>query len=406
MNWTPLIDLNDKIRYNAIKDKIDLIYITIKRFESKESKGLLAGDCGCLLFLYYYYRLTHKKEALLILQSRVEKISQNIVRIRNGSFCNGYAGICWLLRFFANEGIIDSSDMDDLLQEVDICINQLIVYELQKKDFDFLHGSLGMAYYFSTQNNNNGNEAITTFLNVLYENKINNTDGSIKWLMPAYINVNECKMVYNLSLSHGMASIIALLSKLTKKVAFESLSKEILKKSMLYFKNHIHPDIYRSCFSPWISPDSNEYIESRLCWCYGDPGIAKVLHNAGIVLNTPEYTHLALNVFAKNANRKNTKIENVSEACFCHGTSSLCHIYNRMYQETNIKSFKNTAIYWLDETLMMGNNKSNYAGYIFNDMGNINMNYSLLSGLTGVGLTLIATISPEEAKWDECVLLS
>lgn len=406
MTWTSLIDLDDKIRYNAIKAKIDLIYFTIQNYESKDSKGLLAGDCGCLLFLYYYYRLTQKDEVLAILQSKIDKISEEIAGIKNASFCNGFAGICWLLRFFANEGMIDSSDIDDLLQEIDVCINQLMIYELQKKDFDFLHGSLGMAYYFSTQNNKNGNEAITTFLNSLNENKIKDTDGSIKWLLPAYTNVNECKMVYNLSLSHGMASIVALLSKLTKNVAFASLSNEILEKTMLYFGNHVHPDNDRSCFSPWITPHSKERMESRLCWCYGDPGIAIAIYNASMALNAPEYTQLALNVFEKNTNRQNTKIENVSEACFCHGTSSLCHIYNRIYQKTNIKSFKKAAIYWLDEMLMMGNNKSNYSGYIFNDMGNINLNYSLLSGLTGVGLALMGTISSEEPKWDECVLLS
>lgn len=407
MNWTPLINCkSDKEEYVIIRKKIDDIYESIIKFKCTNSFGLLAGDCGCILFLYYYYKLTNSDKTLSIIQDKVDLIIQNVASLDNSSYCNGYSGICWLIRFMTNEDIINVSNVDNELHEIDQYIYRYIKRGVEKKDYDFLHGTLGMTYYFGTQDNKNGEDALTVFLNSLNENKIVNVDGSIKWLMTAYVNAYELKHVYNLSLSHGMASIIAILSKLIKNGKHVEMSKLLLTPTLLFFMNNMNPSTFRSSFSPWLTPNSNQHLESRLAWCYGDPGTAKALYNAGRVLGDEEITEMALKVLIKSSLRRNSNIENVIEPSFCHGTASLCHIYNRLYQETNIIDFKEAALYWLNATLEKGNNISGYAGYIFNDIGGIDMNISLLSGLTGVGLALLGMIYPEEPLWDECVLLS
>lgn len=407
MNWIPLInEKNNNKEYVAIRKKIDDIYNVIINFKCTNSIGLLGGDCGSLLFLYYYYNLTKNDNILLIIQDKMDLIIQNIASLENASYCNGYSGICWLVRFMVNEGVINVVDIDEELYNIDQYICEYINLGLQRNDYDFLHGTLGMTYYFATQNNRNGEIAIEKFLKSLENSKITNDDGSAKWLLPTYVNVHELKNVYNLSLSHGMASFIAILSKLVKNGNNIELSESLLAQTLLYFKNNMNPSSFRSSFSPWLTSDSDLFLESRLAWCYGDPGTGFALYNAGKILNNKEIIEMALNALVKSSLRRNNKIENVIEPSFCHGTASLCHIYNRLYHETGIISFKDAALYWLDVTLEKGNQTSGYAGYIFNDIGNIDMNISLLSGLTGVGLTLLGTIYPEEPRWDECVLLS
>lgn len=407
MNWKSLINKkNNKKEYIAIRKKIDDIYNVIINFNCTNSIGLLGGDCGSLLFLYYYYKLTKNESILLIIQNKLDLIIQNITSLENASYCNGYSGICWLVRFMVNEGVVNVSDIDEELHNIDQYITEYIKRGLQRNDYDFLHGTLGMTYYFVTQNNKNGVFIVEKFLESLENSKIVNDDGSAKWLLPTYVNVHELKNVYNLSLSHGMASFISILSKLVKNGINIELSIPLLTQASLYFKNNMNPPSFRSSFSPWLTPDSDLFLESRLAWCYGDPGTGLALYNAGKILNNKEIIEMALNVLLKSSQRRNNKIENVIEPSFCHGTASLCHIYNRLYHETGIISFRDSALYWLKVTLEKGNQTSGYAGYIFNDIGNIDMNISLLSGLTGVGLSLLGTISPEEPKWDECVLLS
>ena len=74
--------------------------------------------------------------------------------------------------------------------------------------------------------------------------------------------------------------------------------------------------------------------------------------------------------------------------------------------KTNILAFKDSALYWLKETLKMGNNPNEFAGYIFIHSGHYTSNFSLLSGVSGVGLSLCSAIYPIEPLWDECLLLS
>ena len=286
MNWKSLINKkNNKKEYIAIRKKIDDIYNVIINFNCTNSIGLLGGDCGSLLFLYYYYKLTKNESILLIIQNKLDLIIQNITSLENASYCNGYSGICWLVRFMVNEGVVNVSDIDEELYNIDQYITEYIKRGLQRNDYDFLHGTLGMTYYFVTQNNKNGDFIVEKFLESLEHSKIVNDDGSAKWLLPTYVNVHELKNVYNLSLSHGMASFISILSKLVKNGINIELSIPLLTQASLYFKNNMNPPSFRSSFSPWLTPDSDLFLESRLAWCYGDPGTGLALYNAGKILN-------------------------------------------------------------------------------------------------------------------------
>jgi lantibiotic modifying enzyme len=184
------------------------------------------------------------------------------------------------------------------------------------------------------------------------------------------------------------------------------LARKLLSKIVLFYKNNTNPSTYRSVFSPWIIPENNSYTESRLAWCYGDLGIGQVLHKAGILLNDRELTELALDSLVRSCKRKDIILENIVDACMCHGPLGICHIYNRMYQKTDMPIFKDIAIYWLNEALKMGKESKHFAGFHFVHSGEYIANFSLLTGISGVGLSLLAMIDSVEPKWDECLMLS
>jgi hypothetical protein len=403
MLWKNL--LNGSQTYITVKNKVDEIYEAIVNYENNEFIALLGGYSGCLLFHYYYYRFTKKKEHLLVLQKKCKTILDDFINKPDISYCSGYSGICWLIRFLKNEDIIEIIDTKKYFFEIDNLIHQGLLYYLQQNNYDYLHGGLGMVYYFITQGNENGDSVLQEFLSALDSNKIN-VDGSVKWLSNIYVKPYEKTLAYNLGMAHGMGSIIGLLLKLIECQKHDIFAKELLLKIILFYKNNKNPSTYRSVFSPWIIPDNDEKIESRLAWCYGDLGISQILYKAGVLLNDVELTKLALNSLFKSSYRKNKILDNVDDACICHGTSGICHIYNRMYQQTNMSIFKDLAIYWLDETLKMGQKSEQFAGFQFMHTGNDILNFSLLNGLSGVGLSLLSMIDSTEPKWDECIMLS
>lgn len=404
MEWKPLIE--DENIYNAVKNKIYEIYDTVVNYYDEENSGLLGGYGGCILFLYYFYRFTKKEEHLLMLQKKCEEVLEDFLHSKTAAYCNGYSGICWLIRFFTNEGIIESSDVDETLTEIDKINHHLMLMHVKQNNFDFLHGALGIGYYFVTQNNKCGDVGIQNLLSELENNIIHNPDGSIKWLSNVFIKKYETSLVYNFGVAHGMASTAGFLTELVKVNKNEIIARRLLSDLILFYNNNTNPTTFRSVFPTWITAEGDRYAESRLAWCYGDLGISPILYKAGMVLNDSKLKEFALNILIKSCSRKDYKLDQVMDACFCHGTSGVAHIYNRMYQKTNILAFKDSALYWLKETLKMGNNPNEFAGYIFIHSGHYTSNFSLLSGVSGVGLSLLATIDSSEPKWDECLMLS
>lgn len=404
MSWNILVE--DKDTYNVVKNKIDDIYQLIANYYDKKQVGLLGGYGGCLLFLYYYYKFTQKEEHLLVLMEKCNMVFEDFVSTSHSTYCSGYSGICWLIRFLANQDVIDAYDTDDYLEEVDRFIHHSILLCIKNRDFDYLHGGLGMAYYFSTQKNKNGVIAMQDFLSALDNNKITNLDASVKWLSNVYINKHEQVLACNLGLAHGMASIMALLIKQIESNTNVILSRKLLDRTVHFYINKTNPSTCRSVFPPWIHMDTNGYSESRLAWCYGDLGISYVLYRAAISLNDSELTKFALNILIKCSERKDYRVDNIVDACICHGTSGICHIFNRMYQKTDLTIFKKTAMFWLGETLKMGEVSNQLAGFHFVHDGEYSSNFSILTGLSGVGLSLLATIDSTEPCWDECLTLS
>ncbi len=96
------------------------------------------------------------------------------------------------------------------------------------------------------------------------------------------------------------------------------------------------------------------------------------------------------------------------DACFCHGTSGIAHIFNRMWRETGMPECKDAAAYWIGQTLSLAKFEDGLAGYKTwqgTERGFQN-EYGLLEGIAGIGLVLLSYHYEIEPTWDECLLLS
>jgi len=86
-------------------------------------------------------------------------------------------------------------------------------------------------------------------------------------------------------------------------------------------------------------------------------------------------------------------------------------MFNRIYQWTGIDAFKEAAVHWLRHTLDLQQPGTGIAGFSKfgrNDDGEYSRLYDpgFIQGAAGIGLALLAAVTPVEPEWDRALLLS
>jgi lantibiotic modifying enzyme len=325
--------------------------------------------------------------------------------LKNGedvSFCNGLSGIAWTLDYFSKIDLIET-DLD-FLQEIDDHIELELNRIIEIEDWDFLHGFIGIGFYFLERKNH---IIVNKIVKKIEEISIKDSNG-IKWLGFNYAPNKEIVYCYPLSLSHGSSSIIAFLNLCIKEnKMYSKKARTLLDKAVIFLKSCELKD-KKSLFPPEI-PFSNEIElrESKLAWCNGDLGIGYTFLKIGEDLENDQLYQKGLDICLHSAMRKNQDISFIKDSCLCHGTAGVSYIFKKLFYKTNNPVFDDASSYWLDETLKMALNNTADLDMLFwggEELG-MKKDYSLLGGIIGVGLVLISLLNGKSANWDKILLL-
>jgi len=398
---------NNNLQFiKRIKIKIDDIAELMKD-SSQSNPDLTGGKAGELFFLVYY---SFYKEDEVYLNKVTTLLSEIFEKIESGfnypTFAGGLAGIGWIVEFLVENDFIDA-DTDEIIGNLDDFLYPLMLDYVRKGNFDYLHGAVGLGMYFlKRQSNKDSQKYLIELVNELNKIAIKDECG-VRWLSDLDLEKNLKR--FNLSLSHGLASIIAFLSKLYKQGIAKEIVLELLNGSVKYLLNQqLDISIFRSNFPSWIH-EKESSTNSRLAWCYGDLGIGMSLWLAGNNTNNEEFKSTAIKILLHSTERKNLSENGVVDAGLCHGTAGIAHIYNRMYGYTKNEEFKKAALYWFEETLKMAKFDDGLVGYKVwrtPEHGGWQNEYGFLEGIAGIGLSLMSGVSDIKPKWDECLLLS
>ncbi|MBK9286010.1 MAG: lanthionine synthetase C family protein [Sphingobacteriaceae bacterium] len=398
-----------------IKRQISLISESLVYAEKTSlDLSLFCGKAGYSLFKINEKLISNsREEVLFLIQNYFDETFlslQNNKQMQGGyNLCLGYSGIIWYYSYLVNLGFAELGTLDSME-------NQLLnssLNDLRNGEYDYLHYSLGLALAISNRNvfDKVKLDYFDSLIEILDDNK-KDYDSGIAWVLnsdPKNPNAYEFKTI-NLSLSHGIPSIICLLSKLIKIKDINPKAKYLLENSVnfllsLRLKKDNNVSLYPvNCYEDGTIMEGF----SRLGWCYGDLGIAIALWNAGKALDRSDLKNEALEILIHSTKRLDLKQNAIKDACLCHGTSGMAHIYNRFYKETKLKEFDDARLYWLNETLKMSKYDDGIAGYKTWEESGWKNNDSLLEGVTGIGLALLGFLSenPEDLNWDTCLLLS
>lgn len=389
-----------------IKTLTDL-YINAKQYKT----GLLGDLGGLCLFSFYFGRIFNDTISL----DRGEELTNDIIlNIRNSlreanlRYSNGVTGFASLLKFLNKEDFVDF-EANDVLSDLDEIIFNYAIKELDKGNYDFLHGAMGALYYFliDAEVLNDYAKRIISKLHSIVEFT---SEARIYWPFFGINDPYKLEKSINLGLAHGQPAIIAILSKAYRLAPNDNILKGLIENATKTIIDYKYQDSRNSLY-PSIQPilQNNDHYSkgSRMGWCYGDLGIALALWEAGEALVDKFFKSEALECIKKSALRKDLQDNLVKDAAICHGSAGIMHIINKFSQLSNENKYEEEVNYWKDISVKLLNTNKNklLTGHCAwsNDVKYYN-DFGLLQGISGVGLSFLSLMNTE-IKWGEILLM-
>jgi len=395
-----------KIVKKVAEQRLEAVAQALKmQIEKEPEPGFMTGLAGQAIFLYTYSRSCGS--------SRFENLGflaleRALGMINDGfswpSFAAGLAGIRFTLRYLASRGYISESD-GSALDEIDPYLQEFAAERFKQGDYDLLHGALGMYLPNNPQQSQpsqppqpvtDNRQPISAPLRKL---AISPVPGHLAWeAKHPQTGVPEI----NLGLAHGIPSILLALSQ----TAEDSDASIMGSQGVNYLLSCRLQESANGSLFPHRMVDGKPDQPGRLAWCYGDPGIGAALWQIGVNCNRPDWQADAIGILHKAASRRETVANRVMDACICHGTAGLALLFYKMAIVTGHDEFLDAAAHWTRATLDHGQNPAADAGYLFLTTGDRYISsYSLLEGITGVGLSLLALLDSETLGWEQGLLL-
>lgn len=398
MIWEPILSEKNSVAAKSIlKDIIDIGKLSRDFSKVSLHDNNIAIDI-LLSYASKYYSSKELKECAIL---NIEKQFESAEFKGNYGLITGYTGLFWVVYHLNNIGIFKSDKQSSSLFNNRI---STILHVEEALNYDYFNGYLGLAIALfenhKIDNTNSFNEIINKISSIaIYEKKF------IKWedhMSKPSFNLTENDSCINLGFAHGMSGIIVILSKIYLRTQNKDCLK-LITNSVNWLLSQEKENTF-----PELTINNNPHValsKTRLGWCYGDLSVGYAIYLTGLLINNQKYIDHGIRI-ALNTTIKIGTLGNLVDHTLCHGNIGIAHMYNRLYQYTKIVKFKEQAIYWyqltFEQTSLSINNIKISTWYDTKSEAQ----GSFLTGLTGIGLSILSATSNIEPAWDRCLLLS
>lgn len=385
---------------NAIQVKLKNIFREV--IHESQDQSLLNGSAGRCLFRFLYSEYFENGKIDPKLGDDIQKITDEYFSVCSDSLANGKAGINWFFFQMYKSDLIDLDDLEDVF-ELDKYFGERSLEMLSKGNYDFLHGSLGIAYYLLDRKID-----LIFFkkyfleLNKLCSRRKDGMLGNFDFVN----NVFQEDRV-NIGLAHGVISILKFCLECYSKGICEIESYSLAKEIIRYIKCNQNLNTEFCYFSNIIVDNEPKSGISRLAWCYGDLTIAYILFQCARRFSNKELEAYSLEIFDHSMKRITVDKTFVRDAGICHGAAGIAHIYHKMWFFTNDESFGNACDFWIGQILNLDKFDDNISGYksFYAPTKTYRSSSGLLDGSTGIGLVLLSYLT-KKFDWDYCLMLN
>jgi lantibiotic modifying enzyme len=372
--------------------------------------SLASGLAGQAVF--YGYLALHTEEerwadlALDLLDQAGEAVASQPM---SESLYSGFPGIAWVgdhLRGRLFEGDPEEN------REVDEALLSAFEHPSWPLEYDLINGLVGLGIYaLEGLPRPTARVCLEKIVARLGERALDEPEGAAWFsppeMLPEHQRLEQPEGLYNLGASHGVGGIIALLGAASQ--AGITGARPLLERAMSWLLARRQPADRGFCFPHFYVPGV-EPRGSRVAWCYGDPGLAAALLVAGRGAGEPAWERIALDV-ARSAAARPEESARVLDAGLCHGAAGVAHLFHRMYCMTGDSVLADAARTWYERTLGYRIPGLGFGGFrawatAGGDVSDWRDDPGFLEGSAGIGLALLAAISPLDPGWDRIFMES
>jgi len=380
----------------------------------------VGGKVGVALFHGYLARTAHlptkrhAERADQLIDNAIDALAR--IPMRPGLY-GGFTGVAWAAEHLSRllserEHESGAAGDDDMSEEIDESLLTALAAPWTG-DYDLVSGLAGFGVYALQRIPRPSAvrclEAIIDRLDETAES----LDQGISWftapeLIPPPRREEYPRGGYNMGVAHGVPGVIGLLADACRLGIRPEKAHPLLEGAVRWVLSHRLREQRASCFPAWVVPGI-EARPSRLAWCYGDPGVAATLLSAARAVGNEEWERAALEIALHAATAPDES--GVQDAGLCHGAFGLAHLYNRIYHAGGGEPFADAARLWYSRGLDMrhpGRGIAGFASWEFDADRQLSWQTDpgFLTGAAGVGLALLAGVTPVEPEWDRLLMLA
>ncbi|RAJ08609.1 lanthionine synthetase-like protein [Chitinophaga skermanii] len=380
-----------------------------KKFNTEYSTSLFKGPWGALLYMFYYEQYIDPT------QDRASEVLEELYTNFNPgegtdfSFCNGHTGPFWLLHHLNKYEFIEIDIQEIMPGFIEAAIEYSKAH-IANKNFDFLHGSVGICNFLVDYANEPHVKAhLADFVTALQKIAFETPQGlsvPMFYMTEPFVEGG----VNSFSLAHGNCAVQILLAKIYQKGIAQDACTAIVSGNIEYMINNRNQVADNAAVPLYPAIMDGQSVYSRLSWCYGDLNVAIALLICGKTWANDEWLAEAHHIMQHNMQRDTMELAGILDNCICHGSSGIAAFYRRFWHETRHQSYLDCAAQWHEKAIdfMKFDNDGSAHGikvWLGRDR-EWDYCWDLLDGSCGVGLSLLSHTQAEPLPWDEFLLLS
>ena|SRR5579864_369807 len=389
---------------------------------SRLPADLADGPAGLALFFHYLDQarpgMGHDDRALAYLDAAIEAVAE---ATRAPALYTGFSGVAWTVEHLTGRLLEPPAPGET---DTGAAVARVLAGHLRRLPrygggFDLFSGLAGLGVWaLERAPRSEAMEAMDSVVRHLGEHAERGAEG-IAWRTPpehlvAAERTTWPQGCYKLGVAHGVAGVIGLLGAARSAGLEMDAAQELLAGAVEWLLGQMLPPGAGSCFGDAVAPGVAP-APARLAWCRGDAGIALALLAAARASGEPDWERQALGIARAAAARPRDQAR-VRDGGLCHGAAGLAHLYNRLFHATGDPLFKAEALAWIERLLAQRQPGRGLAGWLswraVREVSDREVAFDwvpvpgLLTGVAGIGLTLLGAVSPVEPAWDRVLLCS
>lgn len=406
MSWRPLLE--GELAHRAEQSVAEIAQALAGPAGEADHPSYANGNAGIAVF-FGYLAVERGEQRLADLAD--QKLSQAIDALSEGSldvgFFSGFTGIAWTSRHL--EELLTGEVRPERNEEVDRFLAEVLRVPSWRGYYDLIYGLVGIGSYALDHADRGTAAALLMAVLERLEELAEEEEEGLAWTTrPELIRRESMRQLHpagyrDLGMAHGISGVIGLLARAVDSGLAPEAAPRLLRGAVPWLLSCRRPADGGSAFPDL---DSRREESCRSAWCYGDPGVASALFAAGRALGEAGWEREALAVALHDCARPLAGT-GVVDPCICHGAAGLGHVYNRLYQARGEEKLGAAARSWFERTLDMRRPGAGIAGYAgwWPESEEWRAEPGLLTGVAGIGLALLAAISPVSPDWDRPMLL-